>query len=58
LRLAELAANNFGGDPYSFANNCRNVIRSWSGGVADTVANRLIIWVVEPVIIMEMKSIR
>jgi hypothetical protein len=37
-------ANNFGGDPYSFANNCRNVIRSWSGGVADTVANRLIIW--------------
>src|SRR5580700_6981282 len=37
-------ANGFGGDSYPFTNNCRNVIRSWSGGVADTVANRLIIW--------------
>src|SRR5258705_1674888 len=25
-------ANNFGGDPYSSANNCRNVIRAWNGG--------------------------
>lgn len=37
-------ANGFGGDSYPFTNNCRNVIRSWSGGVADTVANRLMIW--------------
>ena len=37
-------ANGFGGDSYAFTNNCRYVIRSWSGGVADTVANRLIMW--------------
>jgi len=37
-------ANNFGGDPYLFANYCRWVIRAWNGGVADTNANRLILW--------------
>jgi hypothetical protein len=36
--------NNFGGDPFLFAEFCGNVIRSWSGGVADTTANRLLIW--------------
>src|SRR5271155_2392906 len=37
-------ANNFGGDPYPFADNCQNVIRTWNGAVADTNLNRLIIW--------------
>ena len=37
-------ANNFGGDPYPFADNCQNVIRTWNGAIADTNANRLIIW--------------
>jgi len=37
-------SNGFGGDPFPFAQYCQNVIRAWSGGVADTVANRLIIW--------------
>jgi Bacterial Ig-like domain (group 2) len=36
--------NGFGGDPYPFAGNCRNVIRTWNGAIADTTANRLIIW--------------
>jgi hypothetical protein len=36
--------NNFGGDPFLFAESCGNVIRSWSGAVADTTANRLLIW--------------
>jgi hypothetical protein len=36
--------NGFGGDPYPFADNCQNVIRTWNGAVADTTANRLIIW--------------
>ncbi len=36
--------NNFGGDPFLFAESCRNVIRSWSGAIADTTANRLLIW--------------
>ena len=36
--------NNFGGDPFLFANLCGNVIRSWSGGIADTTGNRLIFW--------------
>jgi uncharacterized protein YjdB len=36
--------NGFGGDPYQFADNCQNVIRTWNGAVADTTANRLIIW--------------
>jgi len=37
-------ANNFGGDPYPFADNCQNVIRTWNGAIADTNQNRLIIW--------------
>jgi Big-like domain-containing protein len=36
--------NNFGGDPFLFADSCGNVIRAWSGGIADTTANRLLIW--------------
>jgi Bacterial Ig-like domain (group 2) len=36
--------NNFGGDPFLFAESCRNVIRAWSGAIADTTANRLLIW--------------
>ncbi len=36
--------NNFGGDPYQFAENCKNVIRAWGGAAADTKANRLLIW--------------
>ncbi len=36
--------NGFGGDPYPFATNCQNVIRTWNGAIADTTANRLIIW--------------
>jgi hypothetical protein len=36
--------NNFGGDPFLFARFCGNVISSWSGAVADTTANRLLIW--------------
>ena len=36
--------NNFGGDPYQFTVSCQNVIRAWGGGIADTTANRLIIW--------------
>ncbi len=36
--------NGFGGDPYSFADNCANVIRTWNGAIADSTANRLIIW--------------
>src|SRR5712664_2562583 len=37
-------SNGFGGDPFLFAQYCQYVIRAWSGAVADTVANRLIIW--------------
>ena len=37
-------ANNFGGDPFMFAEECGNVIRSWSGAIADTTANRLVLW--------------
>jgi hypothetical protein len=37
-------ANNFGGDPFLFTEYCANVIRAWSGAIADTTANRLIIW--------------
>jgi len=37
-------ANQFNGDPYNFASNCLNVIRAWGGAVADTNANRLLIW--------------
>ena len=36
--------NNFGGDPFLFARFCGNVIRSWSGAIADTTADRLLIW--------------
>jgi hypothetical protein len=36
--------NNFGGDPFLFTEYCENVIRAWNGAVADTRANRLIIW--------------
>jgi hypothetical protein len=38
--------NNFGGDPFLFAESCGNVIRSWSGAIADATANanRLLIW--------------
>jgi hypothetical protein len=36
--------NNFGGDPFLFSELCGNVIRSWSGGIADTTRNRLILW--------------
>jgi hypothetical protein len=37
-------SNGFGGDPFLFAQYCQNVIRAWSGALADTAANRLIIW--------------
>lgn len=36
--------NNFGGDPFLFTEFCQNVIRTWNGAIADTTANRLIIW--------------
>jgi hypothetical protein len=36
--------NNFEGDPFQFSAACQNVIRAWGGGIADTTANRLIIW--------------
>jgi hypothetical protein len=36
--------NNFGGDPFLFSELCGKVIRSWSGGIADTTGNRLILW--------------
>jgi hypothetical protein len=36
--------NNFGSDPFLFSEYCENVIRAWSGAIADTTANRLIIW--------------
>src|SRR5262249_54866560 len=36
--------NNFGGDPFQFSDLCQNVIRTWNGAIADTTANRLIIW--------------
>jgi hypothetical protein len=37
-------SNSFGGDPFPFALYCQNVIRAWSGAIADTLANRLILW--------------
>jgi Bacterial Ig-like domain (group 2) len=37
-------SNNFVGDPFLFSELCGNVIRSWSGGIADTTGNRLILW--------------
>lgn len=36
--------NDFGGDPFQFSALCQNVIRAWGGGIADTTANRFIIW--------------
>jgi len=36
--------NNFEGDPFMFAEFCQNVIRTWNGAIADTTADRLIIW--------------
>ncbi|HEX7959999.1 MAG TPA: fibronectin type III domain-containing protein, partial [Terriglobales bacterium] len=29
---------------YAFSSNCKNVIAAWSGGIADTARNRMIIW--------------
>ncbi len=40
----ECPPNNFGGDPYPFADNCANVIRTWNGAIADATASQLIIW--------------
>jgi hypothetical protein len=37
-------ANSFGGINYAFANKCGAVITAWSGAVADTTRNRLVIW--------------
>jgi hypothetical protein len=34
----------FGGDSFQFNYYCGNVIRAWSGAIADTTASRLIIW--------------
>jgi hypothetical protein len=34
----------FEGDPFTFDDLCANVIRTWSGAIADITANRLIIW--------------
>jgi hypothetical protein len=34
----------FGGQNYEFSYHCPNVINAWSGGIADTARNRLIIW--------------
>jgi len=36
--------DNFGGDPFLFSQYCANVIRSWSGAIADTTANRMLLW--------------
>ena len=36
--------NYFEGDPFPFSELCQNVIRTWNGAIADTIANRLIIW--------------
>jgi hypothetical protein len=36
--------NYFDGDTFPFGELCANVIRAWSGAIADTTANRLIIW--------------
>jgi len=36
--------DNFGGDPFLFSQYCPNVIRSWSGAIADTTHNRMLLW--------------
>jgi hypothetical protein len=37
-------SNNWGGLAYPFYSMCPNVVDAWSGGVADTKRNRLIVW--------------
>jgi hypothetical protein len=29
---------------YAFSSNCQNVVAAWSGGIADTLRNRMIVW--------------
>ncbi len=36
--------DNYAGSGYAFSSNCKNVVAAWSGGIADTTRNRLIIW--------------
>jgi hypothetical protein len=36
--------NDFHGTKYAFASNCSAVVRAWSGGIADTRRNRMILW--------------
>jgi len=36
--------NNFNNSGYPFKDACHNVADAWSGGVADTAGNRLIVW--------------
>ena len=36
--------DNYGGQNYNFSTLCANVIQAWSGGIADTLRNRMIIW--------------
>ena len=36
--------NNYGGENYNYYTLCPNVINAWSGGIADTSRNRMIIW--------------
>ena len=36
--------DNFNGISYPFYDMCPNVVNAWSGGIADTKRNRLIIW--------------
>jgi len=36
--------NNYGGSGYNFSDNCPAVVAAWSGGIADTSRNRLIVW--------------
>jgi hypothetical protein len=36
--------DNFGGNNYDFSYHARAVIAAWSGGIADTQRNRMIIW--------------
>jgi hypothetical protein len=36
--------NNFGGYGYNYPAACQNVVDAWSGAVADTKRNRLVLW--------------
>ena len=36
--------DNYGGMNYNFYTLCPNVINAWSGGIADTLRNRMVIW--------------